>query len=161
METPELEPYAPRVAGSAYGEPVPERAGVGLWMLGARLTWVAGLVLAVSSFTGWYSGSGDGLTLSVTGWNTGTLGKLVFFVGLAVIGVAAVREAGVALPATVPESLVVIGLGSLGVVFVLVRLISIPDQFVGTASRSVGLWIALLSAVAVIAAGLLEAAEEM
>ena len=162
METPELEPYAPRVPSSTYaGEAAAERAGMGLWMLGARLTWVAGLVLAISSFTGWYSGSGDGLTLSVTGWNTGTLGKLVFFVGLAVLVLAALREAGVALPATVPESLVVIALGSLGTVFVLVRLISIPDEFVGTAGRSIGLWIALISAVAVIAAGFLEAAEEM
>ena len=158
MDTPELEPYVTRAPS---GEFTAEQGGAGFWALGARMTWVAGLVLAVSSFTGWYSGTGDGMTFSVIGWNTGTLGKLVFFVGLAVIALAALRETGVALPATVPESLVVIGLGSIGTVFVLVRLISIPDEFVGTANRSIGLWIALLSAMAVIAAGLVEAAEEM
>jgi len=161
METPQ--PYAPPDPGSAYADEYPaERpGGTGLWALGGRLTWIAGLVLAISSFTGWYSGSGDGPTLSVTGWNTGTLGKLVFFVGLAVLALVALREAGIALPATVPESLVVIGLGSLGTVFVLVRLISIPDEFVATGSRSIGIWIALAAAVAVIVAGLLQASEEL
>ena len=160
MEAPE--PYAPPGPEQAYLDEYPaERGGgTGLWALGGRLTWISGLVLAISSFTGWYSGSGDGLTLSVTGWNTGTLGKLVFFVGLAVLALVALREAGIALPATVPESLVVIGLGSLGTVFVLVRLISIPDEFVAT-GRSIGIWIALAAAVSVIAGGLLQASEEL
>ena len=39
------------------------------------------------------------------------------------------REFGFELPATVPESLVVIALGSLATIFVLIRLISIPDRF--------------------------------
>jgi hypothetical protein len=160
MDTPEL--YAPPDPGDAYPDEYPAaRGATGLWALGGRLTWIAGLVLAISSFTGWYSGSGDGLTLSVTGWNTGTLGKLVFFVGLAVLALVGLREAGWTMPATVPESLIVIGLGSLGTVFVLVRLISIPDEFVATGSRSIGIWIALGAAVAVIAAGLLQASEEM
>ena len=160
METPELS--APPGPGHVYADEYPaERGAAGLWALGGRLTWIAGLVLAISAFTGWYSGSGDGLTLSVTGWNTGTLGKLVFFVGLAVLALVALREAGIALPATVPESLVVIGLGSLGTVFVLVRLISIPDEFVATGSRSIGIWIALAAAVGVIVAGLLQASEEL
>ena len=160
METPELS--APPGPGAAYPDEYPaERGATGLWALGGRLTWIAGLVLAISAFTGWYSGSGDGLTLSVTGWNTGTLGKLVFFVGLAVLALVGLREAGWTMPATVPESLIVIGLGSLGTVFVLVRLISIPDEFVATGSRSVGIWIALAASVSVIVAGLLQASEEI
>ena len=162
VETPELEPFARRPPAPGYPDDYPpERGGAGLWTLGGRLTWIAGLVLAVSAFTGWYSGPSDSLTLSVTGWNTGTWGKLVFFVGLAVLALAALREAGIALPATVPESLVLIGLGSLGTVCVLVRLISIPDEFSGTANRSIGIWISLFGALTVIAGGLLEAAEEL
>ena len=130
------------------------------WGLGERLAWVAGLVLALSAFTGWYSGSGEGVTVSVLGWHTGTIGKLVFFVGLAVLVLAALREAGIDLPASVPESLIVIALGSLATIFSLIRLISIPDEFF-FASRAVGIWITLGAAVTLVVAGLLEASEEL
>jgi hypothetical protein len=129
--------------------------------LGERLTWLAGLVLLLSSLMGWYVGSGDGLTISVIGWHTGVLGKLVFFVGLAVLGLVGLRQAGIELPATVPESLVVIALGALATVFVLIRLVSIPEEFLPADGRGIGIWISLLAALAVIAAGLLEAAEEL
>jgi len=115
----------------------------------------------MSSLMGWYVGSGDGLTISVIGWHTGTLGKLVFFVGLAVLALAALRQAGIEPPATVPESLIVIALGALATVFVLIRLITIPEQFLPADGRGVGIWISLLAAIAVIVAGLLEAAEEL
>jgi hypothetical protein len=85
----------------------------------------------------------------------------VFFVGLAVLALAALREAGIELPATVPESLIVIGLGSLATIFVLVRLISIPDEFLPADGRAIGIWISLVSALAVIVAGLLQASEEI
>jgi hypothetical protein len=134
--------------------------GTIFWGLGERLAWVAGLVLALSSFTGWYSGSGEGTTISVMGWHTGTIGKLVFFTGVAVLVLVALREAGIDLPATVPESLVVIALGSLATIFALIRLIAIPDDFF-FAGRAVGIWITLVAAVALIVAGLLEASEEL
>jgi len=121
---------------------------------------VSGLVLALSAFTGWYSGTGEGVTVSVLGWHTGTLGKLVFFVGLAVLVLAVLRESGIDLPATVPESLVVIALGSLATIFALIRLISIPDEFF-FAGRAVGIWITLVAAIGLIVAGLLEASEEL
>jgi hypothetical protein len=163
MQTPEPFPPANQAEQSSEEgreEVFPLRAQ-GIWGAGERLTWVAGLVLAVSSFTGWYSGSGDGLDLSVIGWNTGTLGKLVFFIGLALILLAALREAGIELPATVPESLVVIALGSLATIFVLIRLITIPEEFLPADGRGIGIWISLAASLAVIAAGLLEASEEL
>ena len=132
-----------------------------LWALGERLTWLSGLVLLLSSLMGWYVGSGDGLTLAVIGWHTGTLGKLVFFIGLAVLALAALRQAGIEPPATVPESLIVIALGALATVFVLIRLITIPEQFLPADGRGIGIWISLAAAIAVIVAGLLEAAEEL
>ena len=150
-QQPEPEPFQPRTAPRAL---VP-----GVW--GERLAWVAGLVLALSAFTGWYSGSqADGLTLSVLGWHTGALGKLVFFIGLAALILEALREAGIELPATVPESLVLIALGSLATIFVLIRLISIPDTYFATAGRGIGIFISLVAALALIGAGLLRAAEE-
>jgi hypothetical protein len=128
--------------------------------MGERLTWITGLVLALSALTGWYSGEGEGVTVSVIGWHTGVLGKLVLVIGLLAILVVALRQGGVDLPAAVPESLVVIGLGALSTVFVLVRAISIPDEFF-FAGRGIGIWISLLASVALIGAGLLQASEEL
>ena len=136
------------------------RGGGTLWGLGDRLTSLAGLVLALSAFTGWYTGNDDGISIAVLGWHTGTLGKLVFFSGLAVLALVALREVGIDLPATVPESLVTIALGSLATIFVLIRAISIPDDFF-FAGRGVGIWISLASAVALIVAGLLQASEDL
>lgn len=161
MQTPEpLEP--PRAAPSYDLPEAPPRYAGGFWAIGERLTWVSGLVLAISSFTSWYTGTGDGLTLSVTGWHTGALGKLVFAVGVAVVALVVLREwAGIELPATVPDSLVVLALGSLAMIFVLIRIISIPDRFLPADGRSIGIWISLLAALAVIVAGLLRAGEEL
>ncbi len=140
--------------------PAPRAVVPGYW--GERLAWIAGLVLAISAFTDWYAGTqATGLTLSVTGWHTGALGKLVFFVGLATLILEALREAGIELPATVPESLVLIAFGALATIFVLIRLISIPDTFFGTAGRGIGIYISLAAAVLLIVAGLLRAAEEL
>ena len=113
--------------------------------LGERLTFLFGLLLALSALTGWY---------------TGTVGKIVLFVGLAAVLLVVLREIGVALPAAVPESLVTIALGALGTILVLVRLVSIPDTFF-FAHRGIGIWISLVCALGIIVGGLLEASEEL
>ena len=133
----------------------------GIWAAGDRITWVAGLVLMLSSFMGWYSGSGLGVKLAVIGWHTGTLGKLVFFIGLAIVVLVALRAYGFDLPSSIPESLVVLGLGAIATVFVLIRVISIPDAVLPADSRGIGLWIALVAALGVVAGGLLRAAEDL
>jgi hypothetical protein len=126
------------------------------------LTWLSGLVLSLSTFMSWYSGSGGhDLVLSVIGWHTGLVGQIVFFLGLAVLVLVALRVLGVALPASLPESLIVIGIGVLATILVLVRLIWIPDRFLPADGRGIGLWIALLASFGVIAAGLIEASEEV
>jgi len=148
------------------GSPPPPDAGYrpaadGIWAAGARVTWLAGLVLMLSSFMGWYSGSGLGVKLAVIGWHTGTLGKLVFFIGLAIVVLVALRASGFDLPSSIPESLVVLGLGAVATLFVLIRVISIPDAVLPADSRGIGLWIALVAALGVIAGGLLRAAEDL
>jgi hypothetical protein len=142
--------------------PRPERATpiAGSW--GARAAWVSGLVLAVSAFTDWYAGTlPNGLTLSVTGWHSGALGKLVFFVGLATLILEASREAGMMLPAAVPDRLLLTGLGALAVTFVLIRLISVPDVYFASTGRGIGLYISLLGALGLLGAGLLRTAEDL
>src|SRR5438067_11537913 len=143
MQTPE--PLLPPRAATDPLEPrqAPRPTVPGYW--GERLAWIAGLVLAISAFTDWYSGSqADGLTLSVTGWHTGALGKLVFFCGLATLILEALREAGIELPATVPEQFVLIGLGALASVFVLLRVASVPNTYLDGIGRGIGVWIALI-----------------
>lgn len=162
MQTPD--PYAPPPADEearAGAGPRPGRPAGGLWVWGGTLTWLAGLLLAVSAFTDWYVGDGQGVTTAIIGWHTGTLGKLVFFIGLAVLAIVFLREAGIELPATLPESLIVMALGALSTIFVLIRLISIPDEFFGWRSRGIGIFISLAASVLVIAAGLLRAGEEL
>jgi hypothetical protein len=142
-------------------QPRPSRTFQDLSGLGQMLTWVSGLILAISAFTDWYVGSGPGPTTSVIGWHTGALGKLVFVIGLAVLALVILREAGIELPATVPESLVIIALGALSTIFVLIRLISVPDELFGWRGRGIGIFIALIASLLVIAAGLLRAGEEL
>jgi hypothetical protein len=137
------------------------QAPEGLWGAGDRITWLAGLILALSSFMDWYAGSGVGVKIAVIGWHTGVLGKLVFFIGFATFAIVVLRETGMGLPASVPESLVVLALGALATVFVLIRVISIPDSVLPADGRGIGLWISLLAALGVIAGGLLRAAEEL
>jgi len=128
---------------------------------GEGLAWLGGLVLALSTFMSWYTFDADvGFTVSITGWHTGVLGKLVFFVGLAALAFLALRASGVELPPSVPGGMVIAGLGLLGTIFVLIRVISIPDDF-SPAGRSVGLWISLLAGLLLIAAGLVRSAEEV
>jgi hypothetical protein len=159
-EDPEQQPLARQ--GAVQRASPHLRPGAGVWAAGERIGWIAGLVLTLSSFMSWYAGSSlEGPTVAVIGWHTGTIGKLVFFLGLLVLALAVLREAGVELPPAIPESLVVIALGALATILVLIRVISIPDTFAGTSGRGIGIWIALLSAIAVIVAGLLRAGEEL
>ncbi|TML74887.1 MAG: hypothetical protein E6G12_10515 [Actinobacteria bacterium] len=160
MQTPE--PARPFRMRPQRRPPQPERATpiVGSW--GVRVAWVSGLVLSISAFTDWYAGTlPNGLTLSVTGWHSGALGKLVFFVGLATLILEASREAGILLPAAVPDRLLLIALGALAVIFVLIRLISVPDTYFVSTARGIGLYVSLLAALGLLGAGLLRTAEDL
>lgn len=161
VETPDFfeldPPEPPAPADTGYRRPAP----AGIWAAGERITWIAGLVLALSAFTDWYAGSGQGVTLAVIGWHTGILGKLVFVIGLAVLALVALHESGFELPPTVPESLLVLALGALAAIFVLIRVISIPDSVLPADGRGIGIWISLLASAGVILGGLLQAAEEL
>ena len=135
----------------------------GIWAMGERVTALSGLVLMLSSFMGWYAGSSSdpGPTIAVIGWHTGVIGKLVFLLGLAVVVLVVLHELGIELPATVPESLVIIVMGALATILVLIRVISIPDSFYPFDGRAIGIWIALIAALGLIVGGLLRAGEEL
>jgi hypothetical protein len=162
VETPDFfdveVPAGDDPAPPRYARPAPPG---GIWAAGEQVTWVAGLVLMLSSFMGWYSGSGQGVQLSVIGWHTGVLGKLVFFIGLAILALVVLDELGFELPPTVPVGLLVLVLGALATIFVIIRVISIPDAVLPADGRGIGIWISLLAALGVIAGGLLRATEDL
>jgi hypothetical protein len=153
------EPYPP---DEPYDEPgerfVPDVAWI--WGAGERLTWLSGLILSLSTLMGWYVSVGEEPTFAVIGWHTGALAKIVLVIGLLVVALHLLHVAGIELPATVPESLIVIVLGSLATILVLIRLISIPEEF-QPAGRGIGIWISLVAALLVIVAGLLRASEDL
>ena len=165
MQSPEAfpgeEPVQPPRRRRLLGGAPAARRGEGFWLVGERLARVAGLVLALSAFMSWYAGSDNGPTIAVIGWHVGVLGKLTFVIGFAVLALAALREAGFELPAAVPESVVLISLGSLATTFVLIRVLSVPDEFFPYTGRGIGIWVSLLAAIGVIVAGLLEATEDL
>lgn len=163
VQTPDPGPPRPVVRPTA-PRPTPDFDRRGEWVLsaGERVAWIGGIVLALSAFMDWYAGSdGEGPALGVIGWHTGVLGKLVFFIGLAVIVLVALRDAGFELPPSIPEALVLIGLGALATTFVVIRIVSVPDDFFPWKGRGIGIWISLAAALAVIVAGLLRASEEL
>jgi hypothetical protein len=144
-------------------DPTPRRmAPVGLRSPGELLSWLAGLILTLSALMGWYSVSGDVRgTLSVTGWNTGTVGKLVFVIGLAVLVLLSLRAFAVELPPQVPLGMVIAGLGAFATILVILRLIDIPKRLQPAVGRSLGIWISLLASLLLIVAGLLKSADEV
>ena len=64
------------------------------------------------------------------------------------------------LPAAVPDRLLLIALGALAVIFVLVRLISVPDTYFVATTRGIGLYIACSASLGLLGAGLLRTAED-
>jgi hypothetical protein len=146
-----MEPgLAPRRGAGAMGVRAPTEA----------LAWLASVVFMVSAFTSWYTEEIQGLTVAVTAWHTGALGKLVFFLGFVTVVLLFLRAAGVALPPAVPLGMAILALGAVGTILVLVRIFSIPDDFTGF-GRSIGLWISLISAIGVAVAGFLRGAEDV
>src|SRR3972149_3032388 len=107
---------------------VPFAGGGGAQGLSGRLIFLVGLLLSVSAFTGWYTGEGEGTTVSVLGWHAGTIGKIVFFLGLLAVLLVVLREVGVDMPAALPESLVAIAIGSLAPTPLPRRVLSAPGR---------------------------------
>lgn len=146
---------------SARPQPIAGGGGAGLWRTGELLAWLGGLVLTLGAFMGWYSISSDLRgKLSVLGWHTGTIGKLVFAVGVIVLLLLGLRAFGVELPPSVPDGLVISALGLVATILILVRLIDIPEAFQPSVGRGIGIWLSFLAALLLIVAGLLKSTED-
>jgi hypothetical protein len=157
-----VESPSPRGAPLGPARPQPAAGAAGLWRTGELLAWLGGLVLTLGAFMGWYTISGDLRgSLSVLGWNTGTIGKLVFVIGVLVLLLLALRAFGVELPPSIPDGLVIAGLGLVATILVLIRLIDIPETFQPAVGRGIGIWLSLLASLLLIVAGLLKSGEDV
>jgi hypothetical protein len=119
--------------------------------IGELLLGVAGTALIVSLFLDWYAPS-------LTGWEAlGVLDVILVLVALTALSTTALTAA-LRVPA-VPLALdgLVTLAGLLALLLVLFRVIDLPD---GATSREVGLWIALLSTVGIVAGGALAMRDE-
>jgi hypothetical protein len=140
---------------------------------GDMVAGIGGAVLILSLFLDWYSLKGKGLAASagsegLSGWEAlGFIDILLFLIGLIAIAVAVLRAAN-SMPRQLPASpgLIVLALGALAVLLVLFRIVSSGDfghpevsNFIDS-SPAFGIFISLLSAIAVAVGGWLTWNEE-
>jgi hypothetical protein len=124
-----------------------------------RSTWIAGggaVVLLISTFLSWWKVSALGFSVNASGWDTGALGKLVFFVALIAIALVVVDHMKVdvsQLPVPVPLAL--LGAGVLSVLLVLLRFIDTPDHV----DWAWGLYLALIASLVLTYGGWLKLQE--
>jgi hypothetical protein len=125
-----------------------------------RSTWIAGggaVVLLISVFLSWWKVTVlSSVSVSASGWDTGALGKLVFFVALIAIALVVVDHMKVdvsQLPVSVAPALVVAG--ALAVLLVIIRFIDTPDGV----DRAWGIYVAFLASLALTYGGWLKLQE--
>jgi hypothetical protein len=111
-----------------------------------RSTWLAGggaVVLLISTFFSWGKFSVGPITLNVSGWDTGALGKLVFFAALIAIILIVIDYMKVDFSQMpVPVALALMGAAAAGLLFVILRFLFMPDGL----SRAWGLYLAIIAA---------------
>jgi hypothetical protein len=133
------------------------------------------IVLFISMFLDWYNvefkgfgGTGIGATSGGgNAWDALGIGKiLLLIVILGVLGAVVVRAVGAQVSLPVPLSTVILGLGAIAVLYTLFRLLVIPHGDVPSGfdkafsfGRSIGVFLAFLSALAIAAGGYLSAKE--
>ena len=111
-----------------------------------RSTWIAGggaLVLLISTFFSWGSVDLGPVSVSISGWDTGALGKLTFLAALVAIILVVIDQMKVdvsQLP--IPVSLALLGAAGLGLLFVVLRFLFMPDGL----GRAWGLYLAIIAA---------------
>lgn len=125
-----------------------------------RSTWIAGggaVVLLISTFFSWWKVSALGFSVNASGWDTGALGKLVFFVALIAIALVVVDHMKVDISQLpIPVSLAVLGCGALSLLLVIVRYIDTPDGV----SRAWGIYVAIVAAAVLTYGGWLKLQED-
>src|ERR1700716_2074343 len=113
-----------------------------------RSTWLAGagaVVLLISTFLSWGTISLGPLSLNVSGWDTGALGKLTFLAALIALILVVIDYMKVDVSQMpVPVPLALIGVAAAGLLFVILRFLFMPTGL----GRAWGLYVAIIAAAA-------------
>jgi hypothetical protein len=124
-----------------------------------RSTWIAGggaVLLLISTFFSWWKVSALGFSVNASGWDTGALGKLVFFVALIAIVLVVIDHMKVDVSQMpIPVPLALLGAGVLAVVLLVIRYLDTPDGV----DRAWGIYVALIAALVLTYGGWLKLQE--
>ena len=112
-----------------------------------RSTWIAGVgavLLLISTFVAWWKVSALGFSVNASGWDTGALGKLVFFVALIAVIAVVVDHMDVDVSSSpISMAALILTCGCVGVFLVLLRFIDTPDHV----DWAWGLYLALIASL--------------
>jgi hypothetical protein len=136
--------------------------------VGDQIAAVSGIVLLISLFLPWYGVDVNiagvaSASASATAWEAlSFIDILLFVVALVAIGVPVAKATG-SLPDDVPGPMIVMGVGALGVLLVLFRLIDLPTPDIGGGvdfGRKWGIFVGLLATIGIAYAGWRASEEE-
>ena len=126
-----------------------------------------GLLLIISLFLNWYKVSAEGalvdISVSASGWDAlGFIDILLFVIGIGAIALAALRAFGMSDRVPIPTGFALLILGGIATLLVIFRLLVIPDADVDgiDIGRSIGVFVALIAALATLVGGWLSWNEE-
>ncbi|HVL89230.1 MAG TPA: hypothetical protein VM841_03235 [Actinomycetota bacterium] len=104
--------------------PVPERYPEDIPVM------VVSALLAVSVFLPWYklTSAFRQTTVTASGWETGTWGPMIFFLGLASLAIAVFRRAGVRVGLPVADSHLHEGIGWAAIIGAVIKLRAVPKE---------------------------------
>ena len=132
----------------------------------SRATWIAAggaLILFISVFFSWYTASvhGLGVSASGSGWDSGSLAKLVALLALIALAALVIEMFVPTVTLPLPASLIVMGAGGLSVLFILIKFVDKPADGGGVVSISLawGIFVALIAAVVTVVGGYLKMQE--
>jgi hypothetical protein len=106
---------------------------------------VIAALLAGSTFLPWYK-SQPGFGLTVTGWQSGTWGPIVFFLAVGSVVLVALRRLGVHVSLPVEESLIHEGTGWIALIGGVIKRWMQPGPS-GLLDASYGVWVAIVAAL--------------
>ena len=126
----------------------------------SRATWIAAggaLILFISVFLSWYGASIAGFSVSVSGWDSVDVAKLVALLALIVIAALVIEMFVPTVTLPVPASLIIIAAGGLAVLLVLVKIVDKPGG--DGIGLKYGIFVALIAAAATTYGGYLKMSE--
>jgi hypothetical protein len=126
----------------------------------------AALLLLISTFVEWFTASvkagGFGVSASQSGWDSGTIGKLVALLALVALVIVALELFARHVTLPYPSSLILVAIGGLATLLVIIKFLDKPGTG-GITGVSIGygwgIFLALIAAIGIAVGGYLKLQE--